>query len=125
MRVVLLILIGASVGLSLGAIIMHLIALSHTHDFRGQVGAIASKLGWVLVMLPLLRAVGSVPRVETTWIVLTFECGLIVASIGFAFQALDVNRTNRVLAAGAVHKIGLEAVETAVAEAEHSEEDPA
>ena len=117
-RNVLLVLVGASVGLSLGAVALHIVALVKTHDWRGQFGHIVAKLGWGLVMLPLLKAISSAPRIAASGLTRLFELGVIVASVGFAFVAVDVNRTNRLLAASAAKKVGLDAVEKTIAVAE-------
>jgi hypothetical protein len=117
-RELLLVLVGASVGLSLVAAALHIVALIRTHDWRGQLGYILSKLGWALVMLPILQALNAQSHVATTGLTEIFALGVALGSIGFAGVALDVNRANRVLAASGAAKVGLEAVEQTIAEAE-------
>jgi hypothetical protein len=117
-RGLLLVLVGGSVGLSLGAMALHIVALIQTRDWRGQVGHITAKLGWGLVMLPLLKAISSAPRIAASGLTRLFELGVVVASVGFVFLAVDANRANRLLAASAAKKVGLDAVEKTIAVAE-------
>jgi hypothetical protein len=98
LRNVLFALVGASVGLSLGAMSMHIVALLRTHDWRGQLGYILSKLGWALAMLPILKALNAQAQIPATGLTYLFAAGVATASVGYAFVALDVNRTNRILA---------------------------
>lgn len=116
----LLILVGVSVGLSLGATCLHIVALIRTKDWRGQIGYIASKIGWALVMLPVIKALTTRHYAFAPGLTVPFTVGVVAASIGFAFVAVDVNRANRVLAASAAHKIGLDAVEQTIASAEQA-----
>jgi uncharacterized protein YegP (UPF0339 family) len=122
LRDVLLVLVGASVGLSLGAMAMHIVALIRTRDLRGQVGFIFSKLGWALVMLPILKALSAQSHVEATGLTYWFSAGVAIASVGYAFVAVDVNRANRILVASAAHKVGLGAVENTLAQVGNNRE---
>jgi hypothetical protein len=122
LRDALLVLVGTSVGLSLGAMALHIVALVQTRDWRGQLGYIFSKLGWALVMLPILKALSAQSHVAATGLTYWFTAGTALASLGFMAVAVDVNRTNRLLAASAAKKVGLDAVESTIAQAEHQEE---
>jgi hypothetical protein len=97
---------------------LHVVALVRTHDWRGQIGHIGAKAGWALVMLPILRALAASSRIQAAGLTRVFEAGVAIASVGFAFVAVDVNRTNRLLAASAAHQVGLDAVEKTIAVAE-------
>jgi len=121
-RNVLLVLVGVSVGLSLGAFGLHVAALVTTRDWRGQIGHLTAKAGWALVMWPILRALIHIQSIPTNTDTVLFIAGIVLASVGFAFLAVDANHTIRLLVAGKAHQLGLAAVERAVGRGEELDE---
>jgi hypothetical protein len=114
LRYILLILVGVSVGFSLAAMALHIVAGIRTKDWVGQIGFITTELGWTLVMLPILRALSLESHVQKSALTEIFTVGVVVIAIGFIYTAIEVNRTNRLFIASAAKKIGIEVVEEVI-----------
>ena len=121
MRNTLFIIVGVSVGLSLGSMALHIVALIRIHDWRGQTGHILADIGWSIAMFPILKALSVQSHVEATGLTILFAMGVALVSLGMGFTAVDVNRSNRLLAVSAAKKVGLDAVEHVIADAESNE----
>lgn len=120
LRLFLLTVLGLSVGLSLGACGLHVLALRRTGDWRGNGPHIVVKLGWAITMAPLIRALAVTQHVEGTWLAYVFAAGITLTSAGFLGIALDANRTVRLLAVSSSRRVGIEKVEQTLAEVERN-----